>query len=451
MNITRTDLGDLVSKITVTLQPEDYAKKFNQKLQSAASKASIKGFRKGKVPTDVIKKMYGHSVFGELLDEMFSTSLTEYVKENNISYVAQPILAEGQEQLVVELNKDKDYVLSYELGILPDFEIKGISSTDSYKYFVPEPSETFVEDELKYLSRRLGQMQEVEDTVQEEDLVYTHATQLENGTPKEGGIDKDAIIFVQSVEDQGLKNLLLTKKAGDTFEVEIAKIDKENIEYIKKNILGVSADTLINDDDIFSFVINKVSRMNPAELTDEIIKEKVGLENMEDLKSEILKSHKGQSTPASESLLKKELMDKMLADTNIQISETFTRSWLKRQDNLADDKVEEELPKFIQELKWTYIKDKIARENEITVSNDEIRQGAALRIRSYEAQYGRLPEDMVKNIVKQWYSDRNEMFNLTEEVKTNKIFQHLFTLVQKDEQLVSSEEFDKLFETEENK
>jgi trigger factor len=447
MNINKTDLADLVSQITLTLEPEDYKKEFNKKLQSYAAKATIKGFRKGKVPVDVIKKMYGQSIFGDMLDELFNTALGNYFKDNNINYIAQPLMAEGQEQLIVEINKDKTYSLSYEIGLLPDFEIKGISSTDSYEYLVPQPAETFVEDEIKYLSRRLGKMEDAE-IIQNEDLVTATATEMEDGKIKEGGLSKDAVIFVQAIEDESFKALLLSKKLNDSFEVEIGKLENKDLDYIKKNILGLSADYDLKEDDVFHFVIKKVSHLVPAELTDELIKENFNLENIEELKAEILKSHKTQSTPASESLLKKALMGKMLDSTNIQISETFTKKWLATQEKLDEEKMAEELPKFIKELKWTYIKDKIARAEGITVENEDIRQAAAARIKGYEAQYGKLPADMIKNIVTQWYSDRNEMFNLSEEVKTNKIFKHLFNVIQKDEKTISSEDFDKLFQAE---
>jgi trigger factor len=413
MNINKTDLADLVSQITLTLEPEDYKKEFNKKLQSYAAKATIKGFRKGKVPVDVIKKMYGQSIFGDMLDELYNTALGNYFKDNNINYIAQPLMAEGQEQLIVEINKDKTYSLSYEIGLLPDFEIKGISSTDSYEYFVPQPAETFVEDEIKYLSRRLGKMEDAE-SIQNEDLVTATATEMEDGKIKEGGLSKDAVIFVQAIEDESFKTLLLSKKLNDSFEVEIGKLENKDLDYIKKNILGLSADYDLKEDDVFHFVIKKVSHLVPAELTDELIKENFNLENIDELKAEILKSHK----------------------------------WVTTQEKMDNEKLAEELPKFIKELKWTYIKDKIARAEGITVENEDIRQAASARIKGYEAQYGKLPADMIKNIVTQWYSDRNEMFNLSEEVKTNKIFQHLFNVIQKDEKIISSEDFDKLFQAE---
>ncbi len=448
MNISRKDLEDSVINLTINIEPADYEKKFNQKLQSAAAKATIKGFRKGKVPANVVKKMYGHSIFGELLDEMFNQSLSEYISENKLRFLAQPLLSADQERLVVDFNTPKNYSLTYELGLIPDFKLAGISASDKYKYFVPAPKENFIEEELGFLAKRLGKQEEVND-IQGEELVTVLAQEMENGKIKEDGFSKDVILYVQSIEDKGFKDLLLTKKVGDSFEVEVSKLEDKDLDYIKKHLLNLPADYDLKVDDVFHYTIKKVLRLKPAELTDDIIKEQFSIENMDELKTEIMKSYKASITPAAESLLKRDVMNHLLDHSDIKISETFAKKWLEAQDNMDAEKVANELPNFIKELKWTYIKDEITRSAGIEVDNEDIRQGAAARIRGYEAQYGRLPEDTIKSIVNRWYTDKNELYNLTEEVKTNKMFQHLFTIIQKDEQEMSAEEFDKLFAVEE--
>lgn len=138
-------------------------------------------------------------------------------------------------------------------------------------------------------------------------------------------------------------------------------------------------------------------------------------------------------------------MDNVLAQTEMKVSETFVRKWLATVEKLDAEKIEKELPKFVDELKWTYIKDDIAKNFEIDVTEDDIRQVAANRIRGYEMNYGRIPQDTVNKIVKNWYSDRTELFKLSEEAKSNKIFDKLFTIIQKEEKKIPISEFEALF------
>ncbi|MBK8701097.1 MAG: hypothetical protein IPN29_16800 [Saprospiraceae bacterium] len=138
-------------------------------------------------------------------------------------------------------------------------------------------------------------------------------------------------------------------------------------------------------------------------------------------------------------------MDKILQTTHMEISEPFVRKWLAIVEKLDDEKIEKELPTFIDELKWTYIKDEIAKTYHIEVEEEDIREIAAKRIRNYEMNYGRIPQDTVNKIVKNWYSDRTELFKLSEEAKTEKIFNKLFEVVKKEEIKIPIGEFEKMF------
>lgn len=451
MNIQKNDLGQLISSISVTLEPADYLKKYDQELQRLAAKAAVKGFRKGKTPVSVIKKMYGPSVFADMIDNLFNNALQEYLESEKIRFIAQPMLSAEQERLALEpANSDKSYTITYEIGELPPYTIKGISADDKYDYLLPLPGENYMEEELTYLARRLGKLEEVEDVIGEE-LIYVTATEMENGQVKEGGFSKDVILFLNSIEDQSLKDLLMTKKLGDVFEIEVGKLENKDFSFIKKNLFGLPEEYDLKAEDVFQYKINKISRLKPAELTDELIKEQFQLESMDDLKKEVEKSFYQSQKPNADALLKKAVMDRVLDQTDMQVSEAFVRKWLANVEKLDHEKIEAELPKFVDELKWTYIKDEIARNFDIQVGEEDIRQVASNRIRSYEMNYGRIPQDTVNKIVKNWYSDRAELFKLSEEAKANKIFDKLFTIIQKEEKKLPTAEYEALFLANEQK
>jgi trigger factor len=447
MNITRKDLDDSIIHLTITLEPIDYAKKFDQKLATTATQTTIKGFRKGKTPASVIKKMYGHNLLGDMIDEQFNTALTNYIKDNNIKFIAQPLISEDQEKIVIDLANNKSYSLTYELGLIPHFEVFGASEVDTYDYFVPMPKEDMIDTELSYIARRLGKLEDAE-TISGDELVTVTASEMEDGVIKEGGFSKDVILFMNTLEDQFLKALLLTKKLNDSFNVEVDKLENKDHSFVKKNLFGLPEDFDLREDEVFHYFIKKISKLHPAELTDELIKEKFQLDNMEALKAEIFEGFNAGSRPSSENLLRKAIMDNILSKTNVEISESFVKLWLKRMENMEDAKINEELDKFKSELKWTYIKDELTARHHIDVTEEDLRQVAASRIRNYEMQYGKLPEDSVKNIVKNWYSDKSELYNLSEEARTNKLFNHLFTIINKEEKTIPAEEFDKLFNPE---
>ncbi|MBK8701096.1 MAG: hypothetical protein IPN29_16795 [Saprospiraceae bacterium] len=252
------------------------------------------------MPTSVIRKMYGPSVFADMIDGLFNRNLKDYLTLHDIKYIAQPMLSDDQERLLPEVNNpNKSYTITYEIGEVAPYTIGGISENDSYPYHMPLPGEDYMEDELKYLSRRLGKLEDADD-ISGDELIYVTASEMEDGKIKPEGLSKEVILFYASIEDEGLKNLLLTKKTGDEFEIEVSKLEKKDMNFIKKNLFGLTEEYDLKEDDIFHYKINRISRLNPAELTEELIREQFQMDSLEDLKVEVEKSF---TTPRGQMLM----------------------------------------------------------------------------------------------------------------------------------------------------
>jgi trigger factor len=445
MDIQRKASGELESQITITLHPADYKDKYEKEIQKATQKAAIKGFRKGKVPASVVKKMYGGSIFAELIDNLFNSKLSDYLREEKINFVTQPILSEDQERLSLLPNDTtKSYTITYEIGELPDYEVKGISPEDTYNYYIPAPPADFVDKELTYIAKRGGNMEEVEDILGEE-LITVTASEMENGEIKEGGLSKDVILFYNSTDEE-LKKTLLTKKLNDTFTVEVGKLENQDLNYIKKNLFGLPEDYDLKADDVFHYSIKKIMRMKPIELTDEVIKEKFNIENLEALKEAILENFNANNEPSSRYLFTEAVKKNILEQTDFRVSESFLKKWLAVAEKLDQAKIDEQIAAFKTDLKWTYIKDEIAKLHNITLDSEDIRIAASDRIRGYEQQYGQsFSKDTVQRLVESWYADKTEYYKLNEEAKSRKIFMKLYDVVKKDEVKLSMEEYEKLF------
>ncbi|MFM2393289.1 MAG: trigger factor, partial [Bacteroidota bacterium] len=187
MNIQKQTLDDSMINIVMTLEPDDYKKLFDQKLQSASSKAALKGFRKGKVPANVIKKMYGESIFVEMMDELFNKAFNDYTSSNNIKYIVQPILAEGFEKFTLDFNNtQKSYTLAYTIAELPQFEVSGVSENDEYQSFSPIIEEDVVETELLNIQKKYGKMEE-QNSIKGGEMLTIFSQEMKDGQIVEGG------------------------------------------------------------------------------------------------------------------------------------------------------------------------------------------------------------------------------------------------------------------------
>ena len=91
MEITLDKKGNSEANIKIMLREEDYQPKVEEKVKAYRRQANLKGFRPGKVPVGLIKKMYGKNIKIEEINELLSRSLPQYIQENNLKIVGEPL------------------------------------------------------------------------------------------------------------------------------------------------------------------------------------------------------------------------------------------------------------------------------------------------------------------------------------------------------------------------
>jgi trigger factor len=440
MDIQRQDLGDNIAAISVTLNSADYKPKFESEVNRQAQKATIKGFRKGKTPPSFIKKMYGESILAEMIDKMLYEKLTDYIKEQNIKTLAQPILSKDTHIHLDTNDLTKDYTAKFEIGVIPDYEIKGIDSTYEYEYFTNEASEEEIQTQVNDYAKNFGSLQDV-DNVNDKDTIYATATQLENGEIKPEGFSRDIVISLNRLNSEELRRTLLSKTIGDTFIAKITDLEKGDINLIKKYVLGLGDEVEINENDQIQLTIKNIKRMVPAEITDEFLKERFNISSTEEFR-EILKGNiNSNKTAAAKALLQVKIKNKIMEETKMVLSENFARKWLKEVEKLDDEKIEKEINNFIIDLKWNYISDELCQQNGIKVTEQDLRTKIDANIFSYEMRYGQLSDKEYKKVFEQTISNRDQLYRISEDIKTEKLFDVLIQKVNKKEIPLNAEEF----------
>ncbi|RDC61770.1 trigger factor [Adhaeribacter pallidiroseus] len=155
MNITLNQNETTNANLKVVLQEADYAPKVDEKIKEYTKKAQIKGFRPGKVPAGLIRKMYGKSILAEEINGLLSKSVNDYIKENNIRILGEP-LPDETKQNAIDWENQKEFEFDFELGILPDFELNLTDgeTLDAYKI---ELDEETINQVHEHLQRQYGE------------------------------------------------------------------------------------------------------------------------------------------------------------------------------------------------------------------------------------------------------------------------------------------------------
>ncbi len=132
MNITQENIDALNAVLKVKVVAEDYLPKVENALKEHQKKASVPGFRPGKVPTGMIKKMYGKSIMVDAINKLLNDSLTSYLRDNKIEVLGNPLPKAGTENSI-DWDNQKEFEFLYEMGLAPKFNVE-LSAKDKFTY-----------------------------------------------------------------------------------------------------------------------------------------------------------------------------------------------------------------------------------------------------------------------------------------------------------------------------
>lgn len=448
--IERQNIADNIDSIKLTLEPADYKDKFNSELDKYRQQAHMKGFRKGKVPINTIKKMYGKPLLADAVNEALQRELGKYITEEAENILLQPLLAEGQKEVSFNPKHLEDYTFEFEIGLTPEFEIQGASEADSYeKYVVNEVPDKLIDDDLDAMRRRGGERIQAEEDIQEKDLVKVKIQELDGNAVKEGGLENEFSLLIESNLTDEAKALLLSKKLGDTFQFNPSALEDEmEGDKVGKYFLNVPEEEEYADFEIdrdFHFEIMEVGRVLLAEMDEKFFKDNFGEEvtDEEGAREKIADNIKGFYEQQANVLLNNKIQETILEKNDLELPETFLKRWMKNSD---DKKSDLEIDAYYDDFKtgviWSVITQRVQKANDFEVEEQEIINHVANKISSMYGAY--LQGDMLRTFVERTLQNQDEVNRAYEELLGQKALEQMKSQVTIMENEVSMEELDKI-------
>jgi len=449
MQILRKDIDALQAQIEITLEPADYLPKFESEIKKYRNKAQIKGFRKGMIPMNTLKKMYGKSILTETVYEELNSKFSEYIQENKINTLGSPVPADGADNNQdFDIFKNKSYTFTFDIGIIPDYTIAGVSESDQYDFDdVTIDDETLAKSLEDFLLRN-GNQEVVDSPVEENDSLEIHATELnDDRTEKENGWHTEFITLVKTIKDEETKNSVLGKTTGSTFVLDVTKLESDDQSFIDKYILNkteADADVVIGN--LFNATIKSVKRVVPATLSEAFFEqlqdEKV--KNEEDLKAAILEELKKSYDRSANNLLERKIFDKIKEDTRLEISKDFYKKLLALQEKNKDIEInDEDLEKSVENTKWMIIREDLFEKHAIQVTESELKNYFFNQVMGYLGGYANMDYNILFDFVERQMKNKNAVDKAQDEIKVGKLFEKLTDTVSKNRISITSTEFDK--------
>ena len=326
MQVTETKSEGLSREFKVALPANEIEEKISHRLKELARTAQMPGFRPGKVPVSVLRKKYGPSVLGEVLERAVNDSSQQALAEKGLRPAMQP---------QIEITSFKDGGdLEYTIGVELLPEIKPVDfSKIKLERLIPKTDDAAMENTLADIAAAQGDSAAIKDdreTKTGDVLVIDFLGQV-GGEEFAGGkaegyeLTLGSGTFIPRFEEQ-----LIGVKVGDKIEVKVKFPD------------SYGAAELSGKDAVFDVTVNELKETVPSAIDDELAK-KVGMENLEALKKSIREEQESKFNEMSRMILKRALLDELSAAHDFEIPEKlldreFDTIWKQFEEQRKKDK-----------------------------------------------------------------------------------------------------------------
>ena len=197
MNISFEAPDKINGQMTITLEKEDYQGEVEKTLKDYRKRANIPGFRPGQAPMGMIKRQYGPSVKVDVVNKLLGEKLYDYVRENKIQMLGEPLPSEQQEQL--DFEGDAALTFKFDIAVAPEFKAE-LTGKDKVDYYHITVDDKLIDQQVEMYQSRAGQYEKAEQyDAEQRDMLKGDLRELDaDGNVKEGGITvSDAALMPQ--------------------------------------------------------------------------------------------------------------------------------------------------------------------------------------------------------------------------------------------------------------
>lgn len=444
MEITLNKKNNTEGVIKIKLTEGDYQPQVEEKVKDYSRKANIKGFRQGKVPLGVVKKMFGKSILVDQINHLLSHKLSDYIKDNKLKILGEPIPNPNQTR-DIDWEGQKDFEFEYLIGMVEEFTVE-VSSKVKVKSYPIEVDQNAMDEALSDLKKRFGKVTHPETSEADDNLFGELREQV-------GEFKKEhAFIEVEKIKKEEQNKFIGLKKEDEVvFEIDTLFSDAGLI----GQLLDVSPDEAKNAKGKYNFKVSNISRPEPAPINQELFDQVFGKDAVtteEEFLTKIKETIHQNYKRESDHFLDHHIEDYFLENTNINIPREFLKTWLKStsKGEVTDEVLEKEFDVYARGLKWDLIKNKIADEKEIKVEADDVRVKAKeMIIAQFGGQaFAEQLSDRMDGIVDNYLQNENgqNFMRLYNQLRNDKLMSFLRENISLEEQKVSVEQFKKIVE-----
>ena len=427
--------------LSVNIQEADYSALVEKQLKNFRQKANVPGFRPGMVPMGLIKKQYGTAVKAEEINKLLQTKIFEYIRENKIDMLGEPLPIEEQ-QANINMVEDKDFTFEFEIALAPKFDAV-LDKNDALAYYKIQPTDEMVQGQVDAYAQRCGEYKQVEAYEAGDMLKGTLTESVEDGI-----VVREAVMMPTYMKNDEQKALFTGSKVNDvvTFNPFTA-FDGNEAELA--SLLKVEKNEVAAHNGEFTFAITEITRFVASELNQNVFDAAFGkdaVKSEEEFRAKIAEQFEARFEVESDYKLLMDVRDYLMNKVGkLEFNEAILRRIMD--SNKAEGEVvsEEDFQKSLTELRWHLVKEQLAKKFEDKIDDNDVLNVAKGATRDQFAQYGmaNVPEDLLENYAKEMLKQEKTREALINRAVDVKLIQSIKAAITLNEEKVSVEDFNK--------
>lgn len=416
MDIKRVAIDAVNETIVMTVVNMDYKGQVAKRINEKMPLATVKGFRKGQVPKDLVAKQYGRGIKEEEVKKVVDLALERFIQSERLNLLGTPLPK-------VDENFDWDaeeLTFEYEIGLVPDFTLDLEAKNDIVKYVVTA-DDKLIDDQVARIQKQFGTAIPQEVVAADSDVTGTFSNE-------EKGINNATTINAELFKDEATFNLFVGKKVGDVVTVNTKGLFNDDHQLM--DVMKVEHDDVHGLEVDVNFTIEGINTAEPAELNQELFDKLFGegkVASLDELKAKIKEDAENQFATQADQKLLGDVTEFLIESTKFELPAAFLKKWLQTvgEKKMTPEEAEVEYERSEKGLRFQLIEGRAMAQSDIKITFEDLKTFTTKNIRQQMAQFGQTnpTDEEVQGIVARVLSNQDEVKRLSDQVVAEKLLE----------------------------
>ena len=413
MEIKSNKIDELNIALSIEIKEDDYAEDLKKKLSAYRRKADIKGFRKGMAPAALIQKLYGVQARSEAVNDMLAKSLQDYISDNKLNIIGEPLPSEDKKS--IDWENDKDFEFDFDIALSPEIDLE-VSKEDSVAYYNVSVDEKAKESMRASL---LGQYGSLEDAESIEDDYFFTADFVQGDFKVE-----DTYVAVRSMTEAGKKGIA-GKKIGDVVDVDVNAWFENETD--RASMLKLSKEELAGMQPVFQMTVKTIKHFVSAKADQDTFDRIYGkdvVKSEEEFDAKIEERLREEYDRERDYRFMLDVKEYLLAKAAISLPENFMKRWIyyANDGKFTMEDIEKEFDLFLKDYRWQMLRGYFMKKFDVKISREDL-LATAREFAVYQfAMYGinNAPKEQLDKFAENMLSQEREASRIYDKTEDDK-------------------------------